>query len=223
MTDKKTYLIYKNLLLFSISHKCGSTSFLKYFYPNLNEGSDKINNTLHNYRIKNSINYFDSTKITIKLVRNPYTRIISSFFHFIKSGINISFIVFLKKLKIFAFNNFKNLNNDELFLNERLNELFYNIYEDKKFDHIIKLENLHNDIKNLNNKYNLNLNLKKYNLNVRKKTTSIKDFDYINTETKYYINNLPNNYEVFYNNETKLLVTEIYKKDIEFYNYIFPY
>ena len=222
----KEYLIYNDKLLFDLQDKCGSTSFLKYFYKDLKEGTDKKEGTLHNYRKNNLINYFDSTKITIKLVRNPYSRIISIFLHFvIGRKTNISFLKFLKLLEKFASNNFKNIDNEKIFDNYRFNKMCFLLSNNNTYDHIIKLENLHNDIENLNIKYNLNLNLEKnIKLNIRKKHKhTIINFDYINSNINLYINKLPSDYSVFYNNETKNIVYNIYKDDIILYNYEYPY
>lgn len=135
----------------------------------------------------------NNDKILIKLIRNPYTRIISAFIHNCRK-IDISFINYLKKIKDFLLFNIKDNN---LFIDERFNRHFYFLNDsDYKFNHIINIENLRDDLDKLNNIYNINL---KYNkINNRKNTCNINNnINYIYDSIIKYKDNIPNDYSVF--------------------------
>ena len=86
-----------------------------------------------------------------------------------------------------------------------------------KFDHIIKIEELSNEIEKLNNLYDLNLNC-----NFTSKHHQVKyniEGDFSNLEFSK-ISKIPK-YKNFYNDKTKNLVSKLYHDDIVKYNYSF--
>ena len=93
-----------------------------------------------------------------------------------------------------------------------------------KYNEILKFENINNKYIKLNTKYNLNLQ----NLNNETHFHSIyKNLDGLFVGFQKYsqfknYKNLPD-YKNFYNSKIKELVTSIYKKDIEEFNYKFPF
>lgn len=224
MEDKKFFNI--NKFLIDLSPKCGSSSLLKsfivYYKPKFkihNNLSDKYENSIHFYKNNNMCTHDNNDKILIKLIRNPYTRIISAFIHnCIK--IDISFITYLKKIKDFLLFNIKDNN---LFSDERFNRHFYFLNDsDYEFNHIIKIENLSDDLDKLNNIYNINLKYNKIN-NRKKACNKNNNINYIYDSIIKYKYNIPNDYSVFYNNESKNLVNEIYKKDLDKFKYSYPF
>ena len=207
------------------SPKAGCTVICKIFFDYMNELNKALNYSswIHDYRQKyyyakhgfvnkNLLlsNYF----IKIKFVRNPYSRAVSSYIHVMKTNLkkifnneDMSFYTFLLYLKQ------KKYSNDYHYC-------LQNIYlENKKniFHHIIKIENLENEIKNLNKLYNLNLNYdftSKHHVKKINKKIDVSDVKFSQ------IIEIPN-YNNFYSKKTKDLVDEIYKCDIIKYNYTF--
>lgn len=239
----------KNKIIFYIHQKSGCTSFLKMIFENIGILKEalqydkyrtyyptKWSGWPHYYRYdiyqkKNPVKYedlFSKEYKLIKLVRNPYTRIISSYLHILKvnkdlidkdlidkffdSEYNISFYNFLKKIDD------KNIIDCDLHLDlqicnlEKINKLI--------FDDIIKLEELKIRIPYINEKYNINLKYYKEEIHSVKKNKENNNF----VGYKSYndlINNIPN-YIYFYNdNKIKNLVYKIFKDDINKYNYSF--
>jgi len=157
--------------------------------------------------------------IKIKYVRNPYSRAVSSYIHGCKfPGLfenfekkNPSFHVFLQGLA-----------SGKLSINTGGNHWrIQNCYPKVKYDETIKIENLEPETKRLNKKYNLNLKCNFTSDHHVEKNDKIDNF--FNTpasEVKNYLdeNKIPE-YDSFYNEEVINMVYEIYKTDIETYNY----
>lgn len=212
--------------LIDISAKCGSTKVLSIFLHDkkLKCGSDLQKGTYHNYikscnKVKTATNPND--KITIKFVRNPYTRIVSIFFHsllFLK--IDMSFFSFVTKLKDY----YETGSSDMLFSNERTLEHYYFQVRKPlqfKYDHVIKLENINSGIENLNILYNLKLKCNDLSLNSRKKKDNVSNINYPYSNFSAYKNCIPTNYKLFYDDSIRLMVSEMFKEDIETFNYTF--
>jgi hypothetical protein len=203
------------------SAKAGCTNiaimFFKYIdlYKNFNlKNSIDIHHERIEYLKKNMATdniILDNKYLKIKFVRNPYTRAISSYIHY---------VVFYNNKSISFFDYLNNLNN---------NKYNYDIHyasqhhlleiKQKIYNEIIKIENIHSEIERINKKYNIKLDYDSLsNHHSIKKIDEKKYVGYI----KYSdIKNIPS-YRYFYDDERiKQLVYEIYKIDINLYNYTF--
>ena len=151
------FIINNNEILISISPKCATNTILYMFLKNKNllATSDKNKKSIHYNALKykitniNDINNINNNSIIkIKFVRNPFTRIISAFIHImLGKKLNLSFFNFLldveKFLLLYKDNNIKKYK----FINERFAELLFIQKNDIKFDYVVKIENLKEDIK----------------------------------------------------------------------------
>lgn len=215
---------YKFIIDWTAKSAC--TTICKIFFDYM----DELNNALkyhywiHNYREKyyyskygkvNNELLLSNETIKIKFVRNPYSRAVSSYLHVMKTQLrkkifnneDMSFYTFLLNIE----------------KNKYSNDIHYDlqmICSEKKdtFDHIIKIENLENEIKNLNKLYNINLN---YNFTSHHHVIKNNKSDKNVAHLKYsQMSKIPN-YKNFYNEKTKQLVFKIYNSDIIRYNYTF--
>lgn len=160
--------------------------------------------------------------IKIKYVRNPYDRAVSSFIHGCENDLfgkyndkNLSFFEFLDLL-----------GSGNLGINEGKNHWrLQNSLPELEYNEIIKIENLSSETKRLNQKYNLDLNIYTSSHHI-KKTSALKDFsNFRMLDVKFFIKTKKKfpSYDSFYTDKSKQLVYQIYKTDIERFNYKFPY
>lgn len=231
----------KNKIIFYLHQKCGNTSFLKMIFENLGIlelalSYDKYRKQPieygvgwpHYYRysvynIENRVtvdNIISGEYKLIKIVRNPYKRIVSSYLHVSKvnkellnkhfKNDNLSFYEFLLILKN------KNLKSIDLHIDEQicLFEKENMIY----FDEIIKIEELKDKINYLNDKYNLNMSF--FYETIHKQEIKQNKINNFIGKHKYdqYKNSVPE-YKYFYNDEIREIVYELFKDDINYYNY----
>lgn len=207
------------------SAKAGCTIINKIFfdYMDILEESLKYDPWIHNSRGRYYRKYgvvtpqkiLSNEYIKIKFVRNPYSRAISSYINAMCTFIitdNISFDTFLINIKKNKINN--NIHHD--FQKLEIENNNKNI-----FGHIIKIENLEEEINKINKLYNIELkstfsshhHVKKNNNNIFNDELPYLKYDKIK-------NNIPS-YKHFYNEEIKKLVYDIYRDDILTYNYTF--
>lgn len=205
------------------SAKAGCTIICKIFFDYMDELEKALKHSywIHNYRNKYYYNLHGIVKnenllsdkyIKIKFVRNPYSRAVSSYIHVMKTILiknfnneDMSFYTFLLNLK-------KKYSN-----NIHYNLQMIKLENNYTFDHIIKIENLEQEIKKLNKQYNINLNYNFTSTHHIKKIT--KKIDVSNVKFSQILE-IPS-YNNFYNKKTKDLVDEIYEPDIIRYNYTF--
>lgn len=221
----RNYLFDRNnKLIFGWTAKAGCTVVTKMFFKNMNLLDEALNYSpwVHNYQfhkfyknngVVNENDLLNKNNIKLKFVRNPYTRAVSSFIHagkhkHIIKNQNLSFKEFLIKIK-----------NNKIYNSHYGLQICTLEKNNKIFDEIIKIENIKNEINRINKKYNLNLDcdfssrhhvIKNNNLN-----SYVGDIKYDDLN-----NNIPP-YKYFYDDEIKQLVYDIYKIDIETYNYEF--
>jgi hypothetical protein len=147
------------------------------------------------YRLKRKYHWFT-------IVRNPYTRILSEYYCE-WGGINHESCKNIKIENKKQFNDFliKKIKNRDL-NGDHYTEQYK--YIDKKYTiHIIKLENLVNELRELFNKYYINIDIEKY----KKMNTKENKNDTI----PFTIND--------FNNELIDLINKVYKKDFELFGY----
>lgn len=179
--------------------------------------------------------HFNSSVILkLKFVRNPYTRAISSYFHAIKNQVlkdelisktghrniyEVSFWEFLKFLENL------NLKKCDPHLGLQFLPGENNLFS---YDEIIKIENFEARLHEINNKYKVNIIS---NNNLKKSKHHLKKLDIENS----FVGNLPYfhflssgdqkleipSYKCFYNEDIKKLIDQLYKLDIEAYEYNF--
>lgn len=169
-------------------------------FGNLGGGHIPIYKYYTTYSPKEFDEYFKFT-----IVRNPWDRIVSAY-HFLKEGgfNNTDAVWFKKNLETYEdFNDFvlkwvckENIFKFMHFIPQHCflgNEGKLLVNKVYKFE---KINEMYNDI---NNRFNLNL------------------FDLHKNKTK----NRKSNYRSYYNNNTKNIVANVYRKDIELFNYKF--
>ena len=169
-----------------------------------------IHNERTKYILKNKIDdsfLINTDYLKLKFVRNPYARAVSSYLHL--SINNLSFYQFLLNL----------LNNKYEYNIHYASQHHLLEIKQKIYNEIVKIENIDIEIERINKKYNINLEYESVSDH-----HSIKKLD----EKKYVgyikysdIKNTPS-YTYFYDDERiKQLVYDIYKIDINLYNYTF--
>jgi len=228
-------------IVFGFTPKAGCTLVSKLFFKTIGELDEALEtgSLTHKYRNehikKNPITFevFNKKEILkIKFVRNPYQRVVSSFFHAVKHEVikkeakelfdidklpKLNFLQFLQILESF------NLNRCDPHLGLQClpgeNNLFY-------FDEIIKIENLEVKLESIKEKYGVSIRIDENILNskhhLKKEYLSTefaglkayKDFKMASSNKVI----LPD-YDCFFNAEIMIKVNLLFKKDFIKYDY----
>ena len=223
----------KNKIIMGWSPKAGSAVACKMFFEHMGllQEALEYGDFAHNYREKIFYSKFGRSTIEelhnpnylkFKVIRNPYARIISTFLHtqFLKirrqpAGKDESFFEFIIRK------------------DRDISETVHLVpqkgsYESKETFHLIRLENFVEEIEKLNAKFNTKFN--PHHVSRHHVTKTTKSHGFVG-KTKYSQlvekNVIPPRtsppYDNFYNEEIKDMVYEMYKKDIDFYEYDFPF
>jgi len=198
-----------------------------------------ISDWIHNYRLNvlekkpqfmaTIRDWENSQMIRIKVVRNPYYRAVSSYTHFIRAvgSSNQSFEEYLSSIMQ---KKADNLNAHELSVRE-----YHSKPQRTRFDHlvnhIIKVENIGEELKLVDYRYNTTLHqsyleVKKSNSHIMTKNYKIKEFvgfhraEFFRLPNREF--NIPD-YKHFYNRRIRQLVEEIYGDDIKYFGYAYPW
>ena len=203
------------------SAKAGCTNIVTMFfkYIGLYKNFNLVNPiNIHEERLKylknNMVNdniILDDKYLKIKFVRNPYTRAISSYIHFVTTYNN-------EELSFFDFLN--NLNKNNYKYNIHYASQHHLLEKNQKiYNEVIKIENIDREIERINKKYNIKLEYNSFsNHHSQKHLNEKKYVGYIKYSN---IKNIPS-YRYFYDDEKiERLVYDIYKIDINLYNYTF--
>lgn len=198
----------KRKILFVHVPKTAGTSLLDLFnfkksFENL-YGYDKENNISYTHLTLNFIKELIDIKkyFSFAFVRNPFSRMVS-LFHYRKSHFKFHKLLKIKKYNFDEFVNkisefkptfLKEKNGEECTLISQTNFIYS---DNDKVEFIGRYENFKSDVNKLKIKYNLN-----------------KAIPWLN-KTNH------KNYKYYYNLTTKKLVEEIYKDDLNNFNYIF--
>lgn len=194
------------------SPKAGSATACEIFFKYCNIDYSK-HKWIHDARIEYQNKFYTRlSKIDLssfkifQIVRNPYTRCISSFFHYLKYCNNdISFNDYLTRL---LFN--------QLSCETGSYHSCIQFMTDKLLG-VLKLENLESDIDSINQKFGLNLEYAKYDTHSwSKKIENKKDISHV--PKKYQVP-----YEEIIDKQSIDLIQRIYHKDIEYFQYTCPY
>lgn len=228
------------------SAKSGSVYASKWFYyqNHMLKKAMQKSRWIHDFRLEyqKSENYRKAINAfikepeafnVIKLVRNPYTRAVSSFLHMLKfihfeKKYALDFISNDGKVKVnkqYSFKEYleilkqKNIYAVNMHWSSQIHALELNNIVKPK---IVKLENSQKEIEAIEAELKLKKSnfefLTRSNHHIKSKPNLIKD-DFANEQLDWSnADNLPD-YKSFYNEETKKLVAEIYQKDFELYNY----
>jgi len=191
-----------------------------------------------------------------KVVRNPYSRAVSSYFHtmnllwrsfFKRSNVflslvelndNVLSISFEKFYKIYYDNYVTAVGyqpfNDHDYVSLQSADVEWHLYEQNKgsiFNRIVKVENLESDLYLINNETNMNYQpinyiMKSSHYNWTSHNTKIVEkLNYGQMAFKQFIKGTklvyPQDYRVFYSDETKELLSKIFRKDLILYDYKF--
>lgn len=202
----------ENKLCILWSPKAGSATACEIFFKYCGNFDYKKHKWIHNARIDYQkahpeiygIDYrhmVNKNKYTVlQIVRNPFSRAISSFFYYLTyCENNISFNSFLKKIQ----NSQLNCNSGE-----------YHACAQFMIDSlsgVIKIENITSDIERINKEFHILLEASKYDEH--------KWENNMNKIPKKY----HGSYENFIDKNSIDLITSIYRKDIEFFNYSCPW
>lgn len=205
------------------SAKCASVIINKMFFEeeNLLDEALQYSNWIHDYREKYIVNtslrrnYLINQPKTLYLqfVRNPYSRVVSSYLHAMKHNLycksnknhkfnNINFLTFLKYLKNGNIKSNIHHQKQTFFLNRNILPF--------------RIEELGKSIKIINKRYNLNYKIHNSSHHYEKKNIE----KYVgNLNWNDLKNNVPKKYFYFYNKESKELVEELYKEDFINFKY----
>jgi hypothetical protein len=236
LIKNRTPLFHKKFpLIIFWTPKSGCTTMVKWFFFQIGllQRAKKCHTFVHKFRIKKfqkQKNYRAelrkeleaSKKYTVKLVRNPYRRAVSSFLHVIshkrlmkdiglKGEEGISFKQFLYHMKRIGVKD----------SNPHVAQQYVE-NEEKLIKEYIYLEKFNESIKKLEKKYNLsNAPFKKIILSKHHKAEKmIKKGEYSDViiTKEMFKSGLPT-YESFYDKETQSLVAKLYEKDFLKYGY----
>lgn len=183
-----------------------------------------VNNTTTEYRslLCNQDDIFYKNYIKLQVVRNPYSRVVTSFLRYLE--------LFIPKQ--LSFNQYLEGIQKGLILEHHMLPQFMT----NQINHILHLENLEEDLAWFNEHYGYSIPYKKYPKESYNKIINLDISEYYGDKilsfTKnglpFFINKnkvqyyIPS-YKYFYNTYTKQLVENIYMKDISFFRYKFPY
>jgi hypothetical protein len=180
--------------------KCAGVSINKTLFGNLAGGHTTLEQYLTVFEPQNLLNYFKFT-----IVRNPWDRVVSAYFFLQQGGMN-------RWDKEFYELELKKYSTFEQFVCEWL----------VKPENIIKHHHFEPQIDFITDKYNkVKLDFIGYLENID------EDFEYICNKMKIQATlqnsnkSNRNNYQDYYSDETKAVVAEVYKQDIELLGYDF--
>ena len=234
----------KNKIIIDWSAKAGCTGVIEMFFRHMgilrehckeSDGSLHYGPWVHHYR-ENTFSKNKNNRVTekdlmradyfkIKFVRNPYSRVVSSYIHAMKYGYeneNIMKILKINKSDI-SFNQFVNyLQNIDIRnsnIHHRLQKKRYEYSIPNVFNFIVKIEKMKEDIKTLNKIGNFNFD-----------TTDLSSIHHIKKQSiegevcskpwSEIKDSIPH-YGRFYNADLIRKVYEVYKDDITTYKYSF--
>lgn len=188
-------VMIENQILFVHIPKTGGTSISTALF-----GKDSGHPYLYQFYLANKS--YTQSFYKFCVVRNPYDRLVSTYFHFTTNTINPKIKTLWDEFQINSFEelvlkmedplNFKKLKKIIHFVPQ--NELIS--YQNLKMDKIFKFENF-DQIEE-----QLNANLKAKTISLKKLNTSKRD-----------------SYNKYYNSKTKTIVYKVYRKDFELFDY----
>jgi len=219
-------------LTFIISPKAMSSTGLAIFFDFIGLEYNKDKHT-HSTRMFDYKNYTSHQKdyTVVQVTRNPFTRIVSCYLFMIKQGISdLSRRVYSQKWGFKFFLNqilSKGPNN--------LDQHTYIQYKNIIPDFLIRVESVKEDIEYIKNNSNLDFKLveDRFSPKNMKGNDDIIDpkflggdyneelFDIITN--KKNVNKIYKNYNQFYDEENKNIVEELYKDDIFYFKYQYPF
>ncbi len=225
----RNMLLVNNIFIVDWTEKAGCTIVCKMFFDVmgiLQEALD-YNSWIHNYRQDKFYEKFGKVTedmlsgdkfVKMKFVRNPYTRAVSSYFAANEN--NKQYLKGYEHLDL-SFYDFLLLVKQKKIVNDHWRTQYQEIESRFNFDEIIKIENIKQEVKRLNQKYSLNLQLHTHSSHHHKKDKNKSEFVGRKKYSELEISSTIPDYRNFYDDETKLLVSEIYEKDLKTYKYTF--
>lgn len=164
-------------------------------------------------------------KFTLNIVRNPYSRIVSSYIDKFSNNQNEKIQLesnTFENFILYIYNYYETNRNLDFNTHLSLQTIDYNIN-----DNIIKLENIRNDLTQIYKKHNCQntLNMLDDFYNKINDEYYINKTEYNNENNEYFGNKEINkdsikpSYEYFYNEETMKIIQEIYHDDFIVFNY----
>lgn len=223
----KNMLLINDKYIIDWTEKCGCTVVIKMFFQSIGllEDALEYNSWIHNYREEKFYEKFgrvtkemlsSNEYIKIKFVRNPYNRIVSSYFAAHEN--NKQFLPGYDHLDL-TFYDFLKLVKEKKLANDHWRSQYQEIESEFSFDEVIQIENLDMEVERLNKKYDLNLKIDSCSGHHHAKDKSINDFVGRKRHSQYDdVKNIPD-YINFYDEEIKQLVSEIYEMDLKTYGY----
>lgn len=226
---------FNDKILMDWSPKSGCTIAVKMFFRKLGllETALSYSDWIHNYRMHVFFieqptyreDLTDSDYFKFKVVRNPFSRVVSSYLHTMKSkSMHAPVKKVLKKWNSnISFNQFVNFL-EKTDLSSLGCDPHYGLQKksfensEMNFDLIIKLENFKNSIDELNSKSGANFNIEglksEHHIKIDNNTLN-KAYD---KKFSRIIKQVPS-YDQFYNEDLIRRVSELYQQDLNAYNY----
>jgi Sulfotransferase family len=224
-------------IIFFWSPRSGCTTLIRWFFfqNGLLQKATQYNPWVHSYRMEvfEKENHYRGAvveqllagkKDTYKLVRNPYRRAVSSFLASIDNE-KIMQEIAPNRTNLLSFKEFLYLIKNIGVTKDRINSHIAQQYDEREeqlIKNYVRLENFTSEMKTIENKYRLLdspiLSISNSSHHLSGKMVEKGAFADIKMSLKPYGKTLPT-YESFYDQETKDLVRELFKKDFEKYGY----
>jgi hypothetical protein len=207
----------KVIVIWQAKAACTSVIKMVFYHEKLLDEALKYSPWIHHYRTKIYKQKTHDPKLCkfIQFTVNPYRRAVSSYLHMLSTGMKKIFDVpdtssFRKYINM--------LYNGKIMQNIHHNQQTY-VHNDIYDIHYIKMEHIDDKFDYLNDKYSLNY-VKMTSTHHKRPTVSINiNVNDCLSDVKHNNLIIPNDYSLFYDDDIKKKVDELYADDIKYLGY----